>query len=262
MVITLTTDFGHTDAFVGTMKGVILSICPSVQIVDICHDLPPQDIVSGALLLSDSYRYFPKQTIHVAVVDPGVGSLRATLAVRTERYVFVAPDNGLLDVALRNEKLIRIVQLNNPDYHLQPVSATFHGRDIFAPAAAHIAAGVDIQRLGDPVDAWKPLSLPCPERKGDALEIHVLRADRFGNAITDLTLGEFQAWNPSGSPVLIKTEKMEIHGIRRTFSDASANEPVAYFGSGGRLEIAVNGARAVDLLHLVPNGSILLVLRA
>jgi S-adenosylmethionine hydrolase len=260
-VITLTTDFGLTDAFVGTMKGVILSICPTAQIVDITHDVPPQDIVAGALLLADACRYFPAGTIHLAVVDPGVGTSRAAIAIKTERYFFVGPDNGLFDLSLRHQKPVRTVQINNSAYHLKPVSATFHGRDVFAPAAAHLAAGVDIEKLGEAMPSLTKLSLPSPQVRGEALEIHVLRTDRFGNAITDLRIEEFQTWNPTNAAVIVNVGGNEIFGTRRTFSDVSKGQPVAYFGSGGRLEIAINAGNAAESLHLLP-GSIINLKRA
>jgi hypothetical protein len=260
-MITLTTDFGHKDAFVGTMKGVILSICPNAQIVDICHEVPPQDVLSAALLLADSCHYFPVGTIHVAVVDPGVGSPRMAIAIQTPRYVFIGPDNGLFTPALQNEKVVAAVQLNNTAFHRKPVSDTFQGRDIFAPAAAHLAAGVELRKLGDPINSWTTLTVPQPRLKGDVLEAQVLRIDRFGNAISSLRAADYQAWNPTGRRLVIKSGHATIQGICRKYSDVPEKEPVAYFGSGGRLEIAVNG-RADERLGLKPNVLILLVLQA
>jgi S-adenosyl-L-methionine hydrolase (adenosine-forming) len=258
MIITLTTDFGFSDHFVGVMKGVILSIAPAAQIVDLCHGVPAHDILAGALSLEAGYGYFPHGTIHVAVVDPGVGSARAAIAVRTEHYHFVAPDNGLLDLVLQSETPQKIVQLTNPQYQLASVSSTFHGRDIFSPAAAHIAAGVPIEQMGEPIDELTQLKTPAPKIAGDAMEIHVLMADRFGNLITDLTRAAFERWNPAGRCVRFQWGGTEINGISRTYADVSCGAPLAYFGSSGRLEIAINKCRAADQIN-APAGSAILV---
>ncbi len=159
-IITLTTDFGFRDTFAGVMKGVILSIAPAAQIVDLCHGIPPQDILAGALALEESAAFFPRGTIHVAVVDPGVGSDREAIAVETERAFYIGPDNGLFDLVVKKERLKRAVKLQNPRYRLPAVSATFHGRDIFAPAAAHLANGVALDEFGAPIAPLTELAIP------------------------------------------------------------------------------------------------------
>jgi S-adenosyl-L-methionine hydrolase (adenosine-forming) len=252
MIITLTTDFGLSDHFVGVMKGVILSIAPQAQMVDLAHGIPAHDILAGALSLEASYNYFPEGTIHVAVVDPGVGSERSAIAVKTERYYFIAPDNGLLDLVLRAEKPQKIVKLTNPKYRLSSVSATFHGRDIFAPAAAHVASGVPLEAMGELTGELTHLPIPAPKRIGEALEIHVLCADHFGNLITDLTRSEYDRWNQEGRKVSISCGKLEIHGVSCTYAQVPQGQALAYFGSGGRLEIAVREGRACDVL---PHGA-------
>lgn len=250
-MITLTTDFGLSDAFVGAMKGVIFSIARQAQVVDICHAIPAQNITAGALLLEEAYRYFPPGTIHVAVIDPGVGSSRAAIAVQTENFTFVGPDNGLFDLVLRRERILKCVQLSNPVYHRTPVSATFHGRDIFAPAAAHLENGTTLELLGEPHPQRATLILPQPIPNAAGLELHVLRIDHFGNLITDLTRDEYARWNAGGRVIKFTTAAgRTIHGLWSTFSDVPAGEPVAYFGSGGRLELAVHMGRASDALQL------------
>ena len=258
-MITLTTDFGLSDAFVGTMKGVILSIAGQARIVDITHEVPPQDIIAGALLIEEAYSYFPEGTIHVGIVDPGVGSSRAALAIQTQRYTFVGPDNGLFEPALAREHITKVIRLNNPEFQLSPVSATFHGRDVFAPAAAHLENGIAVERLGDPAAQRQGITLPQPVRHGDRLEIHVLRFDRFGNAITDLTRAEYDAWNTGGRVIRIETNGQTIAGLWSTFSDAPRGEAVAYFGSGGRLELAVHGGSAAEELGLAAGAAIAMV---
>jgi S-adenosyl-L-methionine hydrolase (adenosine-forming) len=258
MIITLTTDFGVSDHFVGVMKGVILSIAPQAQIVDLNHGVPAYDIVAGAVSLEASCRFFPHGTIHVAVVDPGVGSSREAIAVKTEDYVFVGPDNGLLELALRAQKSQQIVKLTNPQYRLANVSATFHGRDLFAPAAAHIAAGVPLQELGDPIQKIASLAIPNPKLFGESLETYVLSIDHFGNAITAFTEAEFQRWNTPSRSVSFRAGESEIRNICRTYADVAPGEPLIYFGSGGRLEIAVRNGRASDVLKLAAGTRILI----
>ena len=247
-VITLTTDFGTSDWFVGTMKGVIAGITPRCTVVDLTHDLPPGDIRGGAFVLAASYRFFPKGTIHVAVVDPGVGSRRRAIAVQTANGVFVGPDNGVLSWALAKEKIRAIHALENEAYFLQPVSQTFHGRDIFAPVAAHLSRGVPIQKLGPALKEFVRLDWPEPRVRRGGLEGEVVYIDRFGNAITNL---EGRLLEGSGRA------SCEVHAKRRwncplkTFYQAvPPKRPVALVGSSGFLEIAVNGGSAERVLGL------------
>jgi S-adenosylmethionine hydrolase len=245
-VITLTTDFGTSDWFVGTMKGVIAGITPRCTVVDLTHDLPPGDIRAGAFALAASHRFFPKGTIHVAVVDPGVGSRRKAIAVRTASSVFVGPDNGVLSWALAKEKLRAIHSLENEAYLLKPVSQTFHGRDVFAPVAAHLSRGVPIQELGPALKDFVRLAWPEPRVRRDGFEGEVFYIDRFGNAITNL---EGRLPGASGRA------SCEVHAKRRwncplkTFYQAvPPGRPVALVGSSGFLEIAVNGGSAEKVL--------------
>ena len=201
-IITLTTDFGLNDGFVGTMKGVILGINPEATIVDITHDIAPQNIEQGAFLFANAVKYFPANTIHVVVVDPGVGSTRRPIAMQIGETILVAPDNGVLSRAILNsefriqnseignrksESEIRAIYLNRSEYWLPRVSHTFHGRDIFAPVAAHLSRGIALDALGDPIDDWVRLTPGLPTRRADgALVGKVMRIDRFGNIITNI----------------------------------------------------------------------------
>lgn len=250
MIITLTTDFGTADPFVGLMKGVILGIAPQVSIVDISHEAPPQDIVAGALLLDSTVGQFPDGTIHVAVVDPGVGDPHTRIAMRAGEEFFVGPNNGVFSAILARGRPRSVVALTNSEHHHHPVSDTFHGRDVFAPVAAHLANGVALSRMGPQVE---PVTIPLPEpwAVGDALELHVLRIDRFGNLVTDLTRQRFDEWQgeaPKGE-VALQVGNRWIRGLARTFSDAESGAPLAYFGSTGQLEIAVRDGHAAQMLE-------------
>lgn len=256
MIVTLTTDFGTADGFVGAMKGVILSIAPDAQVVDLTHEIPPQDILAGALALETACRFFPKGTIHIAVVDPGVGSARAAIGIQTENHLFVGPDNGIFELAVQADKrrspdavLVdgRTVRLNDPKFHLGRASATFHGRDIFAPAAAWLANGNLLESMGESVSIRTRLPITVPKFTREAIDAHVLRPDRFGNLVSDLTGEKFQDWNPLGQPVAIEIAGRDVGGMVRTFTDAAPGQLLAYFGSGGRLEIAVNQGNAAQL---------------
>src|SRR3989442_15159550 len=180
-LITLATDFGFSDWFVGTMKGVILGIAPRAAIVDITHEIPAGDIRAGAFALRASYRFFPKGTVHVVVVDPGVGSERKAIVVETDNYFFIGPDNGVLSWALAKERIKTIRALENEHYFLHPISGTFHGRDIFAPVAAHLASGVPTRKLGPVSKDFMRLPWPEPKRARNRIEAKIVCIDRFGN---------------------------------------------------------------------------------
>jgi len=239
--ITLLTDFGLLDNYVGIMKGVILSINPHVALIDLTHNVPPQDVWTAAYLLSTAHPYFPAGTIHVAVVDPGVGTSRRAIAVETERAFFVAPDNGLLTPVLKEENVHRIVALTEPRYWLPAPSATFHGRDIFAPVAAHISRGVPLEEMGTPIDEPVLLDWPYPHKRPDGSIVgHVLHIDRFGNIITDI-----RRENLDGD-VVVEIAGRCIQGLKRTFAEVEVGEPLAYIGSTGRLEIAIRQGNAAS----------------
>jgi S-adenosylmethionine hydrolase len=252
-IITLLTDFGTQDTYVGVMKGVIASLCPDATVIDLTHAVPPQDIATGAFLLDVSVDYFPEGTIHVAVVDPGVGTARKPIGLRTAKAFFVGPDNGIFTLVLQRQKLLQAVCLENPRYHLPSISATFHGRDIFAPVAAHIACGVALEELGTPLTRLQ--RLPLPRIRVDWLGIRatVVHIDHFGNAMTNLTRTDYEAWRARWDvkePVVqIMTSSTQLP-ICRTYGDVPRGQPVALFGSSERLEVAVHGGNAAQALNL------------
>lgn len=247
-IISLTTDFGLEDWFVGTMKGVILGINPEARLIDITHSIPPGNIPAAAFALAASYRFFPKGSVHLAVVDPGVGSLRRAVAVQTQNHFFVGPDNGLLSWALRQERIRAIHSLENPDCFLRSVSATFHGRDIFAPVAAHLSRGIGIQRLGPRLRKLTPIAWPEPRRVGQVTEGEVVYVDRFGNAITNIQ--KRQIANRARHPISVCLGGRRLCGLGEYYQAAAPGTPVAVFGSSGFLEIAVNAGNAARLFAI------------
>ena len=254
-IITLTTDFGTSDPFVGLMKGVILGIAPEVRIVDLSHELPPQDLVAACLALEATIDYFPTGSIHMAVVDPCVGTYRSGVAIKTSRYLYVGPDNGLFTTVVQRDSLISAFKLTNTAYHLHPTSSTFHGRDVFAPVAAHLANGVPIDQIGEPIDNLTQHNLPQPRRDGDALEIHVIHVDHFGNLVTDLTVSMLGQWEneTTGQGVTIRIGDQKIADIVLTFADVPIGSPLTYIGSTGRLEIAIRNGNAAQVFNVDRN---------
>jgi len=244
-LITLTTDFGLQDSFVGTMKGVILGIAPAARLVDLTHDVPPQDVRAGAYALYAAYRYFPAHTVHLAVVDPGVGSARRAVAVRASWGTFVAPDNGLLSLVLSRETVDEAVALENPAYRLSQVSHTFHGRDVFAPAAAHIARGVSLSELGPAVTDLVTFPVSRPARRGSTLTGYVIYVDRFGNLVTDVTEADL-----TGPVATVEAGTARIAGLSDAYAAAVPGQPLALIGSAGHLEVAVREGHAGRVLGL------------
>ncbi|MFN2292748.1 MAG: S-adenosyl-l-methionine hydroxide adenosyltransferase family protein [Anaerolineae bacterium] len=244
-IITLLTDFGRRDHYVATMKGVMLTICPQAELVDISHDVQPQAIRQAAHLLASAAPFFPPGTVHLAIVDPGVGTERRAIAVGTARACYVGPDNGLFGLVLEREPVQWAVHLNNPEYHLAKVSATFHGRDIFAPAAAHIACGQDPDQMGDaltPFDLHRIEILKAYEPGAGPWQACVLHTDRFGNLITNLQVPDPDA------DLALTVAGHQIDHLSRTFADVAVGELVAYIGSSGLLEIAVRQGNAAKTL--------------
>lgn len=245
-MIALLTDFGLRDHYVGTMKGVIARICPDAQLVDITHDIDPQDIAGGALALAAAYAYFPAGTVFLCVVDPGVGSSRRAIAVRAGGCTFVAPDNGLVSVAI-GEQPAEIVQLTNPAYALPVVSHTFEGRDRFAPAAAWLATGVDLASCGPRLGQLVRLDLPPARNVAGAIEGEVVRVDRFGNLVTNIPSGSVAAL-AGGAGVEVGVAGRTIARLATTYADIAAGELGALVGSTGHLELSVNGGSAAGAL--------------
>ncbi|RMD83895.1 MAG: hypothetical protein D6815_05445 [Candidatus Dadabacteria bacterium] len=241
--VTLLTDFGTADGYVGALKGVLASLCPGVIIHDITHDVPPGDVLHGAFALATAAPLFPPGTIHLAVVDPGVGTSRRAVAVVTEAGTFVGPDNGLLSLAARPPR--RVFVLDRSDVFLESVSSTFHGRDVFAPVAARLAAGWPPDRIGTPAADLMELELPKVARCGGGVEGAVIHCDRFGNLITNLREADLPE---AAGEVSVEIAGHRIAGISRTYGDRAPGELLALFGSLGFLEIAVSkGAAAARL---------------
>lgn len=240
MIITLTTDFGLSDPFVGIMKGVILGIAPEASIVDVSHGVAPYDILGAALVIESAYRYFPKGTVHALVVDPGVGSSRRPLAAVSQGHVFVAPDNGLLSAVAAEE----VYHITNAALFLNPVSRTFHGRDIFAPVAAYIAQGMPLTSVGPRVADFLRKPLPKPVQVGDVLLGSVLRIDQFGNVITNLRRSDL------GQKFTIRVAGSTVTRLYETFSDAAQGEFFALEGSTGYIELALNQGSAAERLNV------------
>jgi len=261
-IVTLTTDFGASDGYVGAMKGVILSIAPHVTLVDITHEIAPpsgeglgQNIRQAAYALKSAAPYFPAGTIHLAVVDPGVGSGRRAIVIRTVRGLLVGPDNGLFTLFLADEPDAECRAITNAQYMLPNVSATFHGRDVFAPAAAYLANGADPASFGPRITDPVTFPIPAPAQQPDGSWLGcVLYADRFGNLITSVTADQMQR---IGS-VEILVGQRRISGIQRTFAQAAPGTLIAFIGSSGHLEIAVVNGSAAQMLGLGPDAPIIL----
>lgn len=246
-VIALVSDFGTRDHYAGTMKGVMLGICPDVTLVDITHDIPPHDVLAGALQLAAAYRFFPAGTIFLAVVDPGVGTTRRAIAVEAGEYRFVAPDNGVLSAVLRDVTPRKVVELTERRYGRPTVSRTFEGRDRFAPAAAWLARGVQLTALGRPLADYRRLEIPEPVTGADTLSGSVLLIDHFGNAITNIDRRTFEAFAAQG-PVAVHVGGAVIARLVATYGDIGADEVCALFGSTDHLEFAAHSASAAARL--------------
>ncbi|HEX6291622.1 MAG TPA: SAM-dependent chlorinase/fluorinase [Herpetosiphonaceae bacterium] len=252
-IVTLTTDFGLEDTYVGIMKGVILSITRQTQIIDYTHGIRPGNIVEGAYLLSTGYRYFPRGTVHVAVVDPGVGSSRRAIAFQTPDVAFVGPDNGLFGLVIEDLYRewggdVRIIELTEARFWLPHISATFHGRDIFAPVAAHIVAGVPLAALGRPIDGLTPAQLMTPQPYArQILQGHIIHVDRFGNCITNVTQSHLRD-HGIGGRIVVEIIDQQLAGLFRTYSDGPTGVPMCLIGSSGHVEISVRNGNAARLL--------------
>ena len=249
-VIALLTDFGLQDHYVGTMKGVILGICRDAAIVDITHDIPPQDVASAALELVASYRYFPEATTFLVVVDPGVGSARRAIAAAAGDHRFVAPDNGVLSLVFDEVAPREVVELTAQRYARPPISRTFEGRDRFAPAAAWLSHGEPLSVLGPAVTGLCHVDMPEPRVAGTMIEGEVVRVDRFGNLITNITAAVLARLTGKADEICIsgRGASRTIGGVTGTYADTRAGDLCALVGSSGRLEVAVNGGSAAAVL--------------
>ena len=254
------TDFGSKDHYAGTMKGVVLTVCPDATLVDISHDLPAHDVLSASLELAGAYKYFPSGTIFLVVVDPGVGSARRGIAVDTGEFKFVAPDNGVLTSALDEHAAKKSVELTERKYARPTVSRTFEGRDRFAPAAGWLAKGIDLSALGRPAGALHRLDIPQPHVDSDCIDGQVLRVDRFGNLITNIDRKTFDTIGRG--PLDLRIGAHQVSRVVSTYADAGPGEVVALFGSTDHLEVAANGANAAAALDLQRGAAVHLARRA
>jgi S-adenosylmethionine hydrolase len=245
-IITLTTDFGLSDHFVGVMKGVILGVAPGAQVIDISHGVRPFEIVDGAYTIAQAYRYFPKKTIHVVVVDPGVGSARRPLLAEMAGQYFIAPDNGVLSMVFAREKP-KVRHISIERYFLHPVSRTFHGRDVFSPVAAHLAAGVTPAQFGRRIDDYLRASFEKPTQTGQRTWTGtILKADHFGNLATNFHIDQFPSIRTHAFS--LKAGLQVIARLALTFSECAPDQLFAIVGSSGYLEVAAGEGSAAKLL--------------
>ncbi len=261
-IITLTTDFGSNDHFVGVMKGVILDIVPEAQVIDICHSVQAFDVLDGALTISQAYSYFPTRTIHMVIVDPGVGTARRPIVASCDKYHFVAPDNGVLSLVYAREPRMHVRHITSEHYFLQPVSNTFHARDIFSPVAAYLAKEVDSLKFGEEVEDYVRFSAPKPKAVDEnRLRGVVLKVDRFGNLITNIT--------PQDAPLLLGAETKafkivigtrEITEVHNAYAEGAPGEVFGILGSMGFLEIAANRGAAAQLTGAGKGSDVTIVL--
>jgi S-adenosylmethionine hydrolase len=249
-IITLTTDYGTNDHLVGTLKGVILKINPDATIVDITHNVAPYDLLDGALAIGAAYAYFPPRTIHVVVVDPGVGTDRRPLLVTGENQYFIAPDNGVLSLVYEREQNIIVRHANAEHYYLQPLSKTFHGRDIFAPVAAWLSKGAQTASMGEEITDFKRFTMPRPKTSDGVSKGVVMRVDAFGNLVTNFRSEDLSETALQSGAVKFQVGNHPVTRFVGTFAQGSEGESVAYLGSSGYIEIAVNKSNASRTLAL------------
>ena len=248
-IITLLTDFGLQDGYVGAMKGVILRINPQAVLVDISHDIEAHDIMAGALVLGSAYGCYPVGTIHVAVVDPGVGGQRRAIILETSQGYFVGPDNGIFTSIYDRETITRTVTIENPKFMEPTVSQTFHGRDVFAPAAAYLSLGVDVELFGPPVETQMTVAFPRPRVTDDGAEGEVIYVDRFGNLITNISADLYVRYVGAGNPG-IRLVGQRVSGPYESYEDGREGEVFGIFGSSGFLEVSMKEASAQEALGL------------
>jgi S-adenosyl-L-methionine hydrolase (adenosine-forming) len=247
-IITLTTDYGTADHFVGVMKGVILNINPEASVVDITHSVLAHDILDGALAIGQAYKYFPPRTIHIVVVDPGVGTARRPILVASDQHYFVAPDNGVLSAVYDRSESVSAWHVISEHYFLHPVSNTFHGRDIFAPVAAWLSKSWQTSSFGEHISDFVRFAMPKPKIDGGTIKGAVLRMDHFGNLITNVTAQDVpELASPSGK-LTISVGSGHITKVVHAFAEGTAGEAVGIIGSSGYLEISVNKGHAARTL--------------
>lgn len=246
-IITLLTDFGQRDGFVGTMKGVILTIYPEAKIVDISHEIEPQNLAAGAFVIRNSFRYFPAGTVHIVVIDPGVGSERRIICVSALDHLFLAPDNGVLKYIYGECSETHVVAVTNREFFLSPISHTFHGRDIFAPVAAHLAKGLDFAELGPEIYDYDKGNMPVLEETPKGIKGEIIYVDRFGNLISNIPFDKLNRHRDKF--VRIQLKNWTIDGLSESYAQGKAKEPIALIGSSGFLELALNSGNAKETLN-------------
>ncbi len=247
-IVTLTTDFGTNDHFIGAVKGVILDIVPEAAIVDISHAVQAFDVLDGALAISQAYSYFPTGTVHMVVVDPGVGTARRPILASSDGYHFVAPDNGVLSMVYAREERIHVRHITSDHYFRQPVSNTFHARDVFAPVAGYLAKMVDSHKFGDEIEDYVRFAAPKPKAASEnKLRGVVLKVDRFGNLITNVTPEDAPALFVPNAVFKIVVGSKEISDIRTAYAEGAPGEVFAVLGSMGYLEVVANRAAAAQI---------------
>lgn len=259
-IITLTTDYGTNDHLAGVLKGVILRILPNATLVDISHQVTPYDLLDGALTIGTAYQYFPPRTVHLVVVDPGVGTERRPILVSSEQQYFVAPDNGVLSLVYDRETSISVRHITAEHYFLNPVSKTFHGRDIFAPVAAWLAKTYQTEAMGEEITDYARFTLPRAKLTGSTLKGVVLRVDVFGNLLTNFRTEDLPQAVIAGGKIALEVGGKRVEKLAQTFAQGAAGEPVAILGSSGFLEIAVNKGHAARALGVNRGAEVTLAL--
>lgn len=252
-IITFLTDFGEEDPYVGAVKGVILSISPRAKLIDLSHNIQKYNILQGAFYLLSVAKYFPKNTIHLAIIDPGVGSERRPIIIETNNMFFVGPDNGILSLAAENDKVQKIVEIKNSAYFLKPVSNTFHGRDIFAPIAAHLANNQTPEEFGALIQDWIQIKIPEIRINKSEIDAEIIHIDRFGNIVTNISRNTFEALKKSRKDfqklkVILNDQELEIP-LCTSYNQVEIGEFLGIFGSTDFLEISRNQNSAADDLH-------------
>jgi len=265
-IITLLTDFGTTDEYVGVMKGVILSFNPLAAIVDVTHHIEPQNIMQAAYTLQAAYPFFPKGSVHVAVVDPGVGSDRSILALKKQGHIFLAPNNGVLTILMQNDTADALFSVENSGYFLKTVSNTFHGRDIFAPVAAHLSMGLELSELGPPTEPQDIIRAPLPQPFIDAnnnLIGSIIAIDHFGNLITDIDAARLRQFcsRYENNQLEISICNHKISGLTDSYANDTPQKALALINSRDHLEIAVNGGNAAISLNAQKGDCVTLSIR-
>lgn len=246
-IVTFLSDFGEEDGYTGIVQGVILGRAPDARVVDLTHHVPPQNVTAGALVLDSAVPYFPDETVHLAVVDPGVGSDRRALAIETDRGFLVGPDNGLLSIASRWAGIRRIVDLDRPEAFLQGTSRTFHGRDVFAPVAARLARGENLETLGSLVSEFVELELPKPVLQGGSVEGQVLYVDHFGNLVSNVRREHLVAFR--GRRLSVSLDSVTIGEISTHYGAVAEGAPLALWNSWDHLEVAVRNGSAAHVFR-------------